>query len=109
MRTLLENEGITQRELAQAMTSDPNTIAALLERMEAAGLVERRPHEKDRRAHRLTLTKSGRAKYLKGRALAIEMQAEVLNALSEKEREKFLEQLEKVAEACRQAAEQSVD
>jgi DNA-binding MarR family transcriptional regulator len=109
MRTLLENEGITQRELAQAMTSDPNTIAALLERMEAAGLVERRPHEKDRRAHRLTLTKSGRAKYFKGRALAIEMQAEVLNALSEKEREKFLEQLEKVAEACRQAAEQSVD
>ena len=44
---------------------------------------------------------------MKGRALAVAMQAEVLSALSEKEREEFLEQLEKVAEACRLAAEQS--
>jgi DNA-binding MarR family transcriptional regulator len=107
MRTLLENDGLTQRQLAQAMSSDPNTVAALLERMEAAQLIERRPHEKDRRAHRLALTKAGRRKYLKGRALAIAMQAEVLRALSENEREGFLEQLEKVAEACRLAAEQS--
>jgi DNA-binding MarR family transcriptional regulator len=106
MRTLLENDGMTQRQLAQAMSSDPNTVAALLERMEGAELVERRPHEKDRRAHRLTLTKAGRGKYFKGRALAVAMQAEVLSALTENEREAFLEQLEKVAEACRQAAEQ---
>src|SRR5437870_13814992 len=50
MRTLLENEGITQRELTQLMTSDPNTVASLLERMEKAGLVERPTHEEDRRA-----------------------------------------------------------
>jgi DNA-binding MarR family transcriptional regulator len=105
MRTLLENDGMTQRQLARAMTSDPNTVAALLERMESAQLVERWPHEKDRRAHRVALTKAGRRKYLQGRALALAMQAEVLSALSEKEREGFLEQLEKVAEACRQAAE----
>src|SRR6187397_402714 len=51
MRTLLEHEGITQRELAQAMSSDPNTVASLLERMETNGLVQRDPHERDRRAH----------------------------------------------------------
>jgi DNA-binding MarR family transcriptional regulator len=105
MRTLLEKKGITQRELAEAMSSDPNTVAALLERMEAARLVERRPHEKDRRAHRLNLTNIGRAKYFKGRALAVAVQAEVLGALPEKERETFLQQLEKVADACRLAAE----
>src|SRR3954469_5667530 len=98
MRTLLENQGMTQRELAHAMSSDPNTVASLLERMETARLVERRPHEKDRRAHRLNLTKAGRDKYLKGRALAVAMQAEVLSALPEKEREHFLQQLELVAD-----------
>src|SRR5438477_861388 len=56
MRTLLENEGITQRELAAAMSSDANTVASLVERMELAGFVQRQRHEKDRRAHRLRLT-----------------------------------------------------
>src|SRR5437773_4746946 len=51
MRTLLENEGITQSELTELMSSDPNTVASLLERMARAGLVERRAHEKDRRAN----------------------------------------------------------
>src|SRR5881628_2361241 len=55
MRTLLENDGITQRELTSLMTSDPNTVASLLERMEKAGLVARKSHENDRRANRLHL------------------------------------------------------
>src|SRR6266516_3426936 len=62
MRTLLENNGVTQRELAELMSSDPNTVASLLERMEKAGLVERQAHEKDRRAHRLRLKGLGRRK-----------------------------------------------
>jgi len=107
MRTLLEQEDMTQRELAQAMSSDPNTVAALLKRMESGGLVERRPHEKDKRAHRVRLTKIGRSKYLECRAVAVAMQAEVLSALPEKMREEFLQELESVAEACRLAAERS--
>src|SRR3954469_4132661 len=51
MRILLENEsaGLMQRELTKKMASDPNTIASLVERMEKAGLIERRSHQKDRR------------------------------------------------------------
>src|SRR6266705_1550850 len=55
MRTLLENDGITQRELTQLMSSDPNTVASLLERMESAGLIQREKHRKDGRAHQLAL------------------------------------------------------
>ena len=39
LRTLLEHDGITQRELTHLISSDPNTVASLLERMEAAGLI----------------------------------------------------------------------
>src|SRR5436189_1196866 len=43
MRTLIEAEpkGLTQRELADIISSDPNTVASLLERMEANKLIER--------------------------------------------------------------------
>jgi len=105
MRTLLENDGITQRELAKLMSSDPNTVASLLARMEKAGLVNRQAHEKDKRAHRLRLKPAGRRKYEAARVIAIAMQAEVLSVLPEELRESFLQNLDRVAEGCRQAAE----
>ena len=103
IRTLLEAETdiLTQKALANAMSSDPNTIASLLERMEANGLVERRPHEKDRRANRVELLPVACGKYEAIRDEAIGLQSHVLKQLPEAEREKFLEQLETVAEACR--------
>jgi DNA-binding MarR family transcriptional regulator len=107
MRTLLENEGITQRRLTELMSSDPNTVASLLERMEQAGLVERQPREKDRRAHWLRLKPRGKRKYETAREIALTMQAEILTVLPVDAREKFLEELDVVAEACRVAAEKS--
>jgi len=106
LRTLLESdpEGMTQSQLAQAMTSDPNTVASLLERMEVAGWIERKAHERDRRAHRIRLLPSGRGKYRQVRKLAIALQSEILSVLPEGERERFLEQLTAVADACRAAA-----
>src|SRR5436305_12823947 len=107
LRTLLENEGIRQRELTELMSSDPNTVASLLERMEKAGLIQREEHRKDRRAHQLALKLSGRRKYEEAREIAIAMQEEVLSALPENAREKFLEELATVADACRVSADQS--
>jgi len=107
MRTLLENDGITQRELTAIITSDPNTVASLLERMEAAGLVTRKSHEKDRRANRLHLQALGKKKYAEAREVAIELQKEVLAVLPEPNREPFLEQLAAVADSCLTAAQNS--
>jgi DNA-binding MarR family transcriptional regulator len=103
IRTLLEAEpeGLTQKALADAISSDPNTIASLLERMECNGLVKRRPHEKDRRANRVELLPSARNKYEAIRQEAVELQGHVLEQLPEGDREKFLSQLEVIAEACR--------
>jgi DNA-binding MarR family transcriptional regulator len=109
MRTLLEAEpaGLTQRALTQHMSSDPNTVASLLSRMEEAELIRREPHETDRRAHRLLLLASGRRKYEAARTEAIDLQREVLSVLPEAQREEFLSQLNLVADACREAAEKS--
>jgi DNA-binding MarR family transcriptional regulator len=106
MRTLLEGDplGLTQRDLTEAMSSDPNTVASLLERMASAGWIERRPHESDRRAYRIKLLPAGLKQYHLAREVAIALQNEVLAVLPERERERFLEQLELVSTACRLAA-----
>ncbi len=93
-----------QRDLAQKMSSDANTIASLVERMEQAGLVERKTHDKDRRANVLRLLPLGREKYTQAREVAVDFQAEILATLPEDKREEFLEHLALVAEACRTAS-----
>ena len=107
MRTLLENDGITQRELTSFMSSDPNTVASLLERMEIAGLLARKSHEKDRRANRLHLETAGKKKYTEAREIAIALQKEVLAVLPEAHRQLFLDHLALVADACLAAAQNS--
>src|ERR1051325_8414001 len=104
MRTLTEAEGLAQRALALAMTSDANTIASLMTRMERAGLLARQRHEKDRRAQTVRLSTVGRRKYGKARRIAVALQAEVLRALGPTSQETFLRDLEIVADACREAA-----
>ena len=107
LRTLLEGDpkGMTQRELSRTMSSDPNTVASLLERMEKAAYVERAAHESDRRAHRIRLLAKGVKGYEAGRAEALKLQGEILSVLPESARESFLEQLALVADACRDSAE----
>ncbi|MBU6399662.1 MAG: MarR family winged helix-turn-helix transcriptional regulator [Verrucomicrobia bacterium] len=107
LRTLTENdpEGLSQRELTDLMSSDPNTMASLLERMEAAGLLERHRHERDRRAYRIRLRPGGRRAFRQGRQVALMLQSEVLSALPEARREEFLTHLGIVADACHAAAE----
>jgi DNA-binding MarR family transcriptional regulator len=110
LRTLLEGDkrGLTQRELSRLMSSDPNTVASLLERMEKSGYVERLPHEKDRRAHRIRLLPKGDKTYESAREIALALQSEVLSVLPAEKREEFLEQLALVADACRLAADDRV-
>jgi DNA-binding MarR family transcriptional regulator len=109
LRTLIEADpkGISQREIAETISSDPNTIASLLERMETNGLIQRTAHERDRRAHRIRVLAIGRKTYRTARSIALELQRGVLSSLPEGEREHFFEQLETVAEACHAAAEGS--
>lgn len=52
---LQRNEGISQVQLAQITDTDPMTLVRILDRMEADGLVERRPDPNDRRARCLYL------------------------------------------------------
>ena len=57
---LERREGMTQAEMAEALEIQPISLVRLIDRLCLHGLVERRPHPRDRRANRLYLTDAGR-------------------------------------------------
>lgn len=61
LTTLTEAEGISQQELAQRLYVTKGNISGLLDRLERAGLVERRSTAADRRQYSVYLTASGSA------------------------------------------------
>jgi DNA-binding MarR family transcriptional regulator len=52
--------GISQKELSEILEVEPITVARLIDRLEARGMVERRPDPRDRRIWRLHLLRPAR-------------------------------------------------
>jgi DNA-binding MarR family transcriptional regulator len=61
LRALWEREGLTHTELSQLAHVRPSTISTTIQRMEKAGLVERKHDAEDQRVSRVYLTETGRA------------------------------------------------
>jgi MarR family transcriptional regulator, organic hydroperoxide resistance regulator len=60
LTTLTEREGISQQALAERLYVTKGNISGLVDRLVAAGLVERRPIVADKRQHAIYLTPAGR-------------------------------------------------
>jgi DNA-binding MarR family transcriptional regulator len=82
---LWTQDGRTQANLAEALGVEPPTVTKMLQRMEAADLVSRRPDVSDRRAIRVSLTPKGRR--LRGRVekLWAELEAQTVAGLSDRQ------------------------
>src|SRR5262245_30224349 len=93
MAYLARNEGISQVELSALLEIQPITLLRQIDRLEAAGLVERRPHPTDRRAQQLHLTPRSRVTLDKIWALGREIQERAFAGLDEQTRVQLLESL----------------
>lgn len=60
LTTLTEAEGVSQQDLAKRLYVTKGNISGLLDRLEGAGLVERRSTAADRRQYEIYLTPAGR-------------------------------------------------
>jgi DNA-binding MarR family transcriptional regulator len=83
-------EGAIQQEIGSAMGIDPSTMVALVDKLERAGLAKRRPHPDDRRAREVSITAKGRRVLERARRMATEVEDEVLQGLSQRERRQLL-------------------
>jgi DNA-binding MarR family transcriptional regulator len=90
LNVLGAREGAMQQELGKAMGIDPSTMVALIDELESAGLARRRPHPTDRRARAVAITPKGRGALERGRALAGQVEDEVLRGLTAAERRELL-------------------
>jgi MarR family transcriptional regulator for hemolysin len=93
---LEKNEGVSQARLAELAEVDPMTMVRILDRMEAEGLLERRPDPADRRARCLYLTAKARPILNEIWRLSDEIRAEIFAGVSKEERERFMGVLERL-------------
>ena len=90
---LERHEGINQSGLAEILEIENITLGRLIDRMEEAGWVERRPDRKDRRARLLYMTKNVAPVMERMRALAEEARNEALAGLPPEQRDVLLDTL----------------
>jgi MarR family transcriptional regulator, transcriptional regulator for hemolysin len=97
--------GLRQIELADMLDIEPITLSRIVDRLEEAELVERRPDPSDRRAWRLHVTAKARPLIAKLRDVADEMIAEAFAGIDPKDIEITRRVLSRAREnACRNNA-----
>jgi DNA-binding MarR family transcriptional regulator len=89
--------GMSQSALARAVGTLPSRMVSYVDELERRGLLERQPHQSDRRNHALHLTKAGRAVYRSTSRLAQEHQRVLLAGLSKQQQMQLAELLSLVA------------
>jgi DNA-binding MarR family transcriptional regulator len=87
---LARHEGINQAGLAEILEIEPITLGRLIDRMEEAGWVERRPKPNDRRVRLLYMTAKARPVFERMRAIGDEVRGEALGNLSAAQRDQLM-------------------
>ena len=90
---LSRNEGISQVALSAILEIQPITLLRQIDRLEKAGLIERRAHPSDRRAQQLYLTPRSQPLLQKIFERGAQRQDQVMAGLSDAEREQLIASL----------------
>jgi DNA-binding MarR family transcriptional regulator len=94
---ILEDEGtVSQQALSALQRCDRTTMVAIVDHLEAEGLVERRRNPADRRAYALEITADGRRRLKRAKKLVEGAHEELLGSLSESERRQLGELLRRI-------------
>jgi DNA-binding MarR family transcriptional regulator len=96
LRGVATTEGVTQQAIAERMGVAASRMVALVDSLEARGLLERRQNPDDRRARALFLTDDGRALLERAFAVAVEHEQLLTSELDPGEREQLLELLSRI-------------
>jgi DNA-binding MarR family transcriptional regulator len=82
---LKREPGLKQVELAERLDMEPITLCRIVDRLEEAGLIERKPDPSDRRAWLLELTPKAGPLVTRLRALARDYAGEAMDGIDEAE------------------------
>ena len=85
--------GLSQAQLAERLDMEAISLVRLIDSLQVAGLIERRPHPHDRRIRTLWLTEAALPILAQVRAVAEEVRAQALSGIPEAEQEMLLDLL----------------
>jgi DNA-binding MarR family transcriptional regulator len=97
LRHVAAAQGQSQQALGRAMQIPPSRMVALVDELERAGLLERRPSPADRRAHALHLTGDGRRLLDRLMQVSAEHEAQLCAGLTQAERHRLIDLLSRIA------------
>jgi|SRR5579871_1059510 len=98
LRVLADNDGVDQITLAGLAAFNRTTAGEILERMELAGLLERRDNPLDRRVKNIFITAGGLELLRTAQNAVARVQQRLLEPLEPAERLKFIELLSRIAD-----------
>ncbi|WP_175412976.1 MarR family transcriptional regulator [Clostridium sp. AWRP] len=94
-----ENEGITQRQLAEIMDVRPASMTVMIGKMELFGLIERKQDAKDQRVMHIYITDSGRKAEEESRISTQQLVGSLFQSLSDEEVKQMLMITEKLSKS----------
>ncbi|MFC9293191.1 MarR family winged helix-turn-helix transcriptional regulator [Streptomyces sp. NPDC057011] len=93
-----QEEERTQIQLAEIGDMDKTTMVVTVDALEKAGLAERRPSTRDRRARIIAVTEAGAALAVRSQAIVDQVHADALADLADADRATLLRVLGRLAE-----------
>jgi DNA-binding MarR family transcriptional regulator len=96
LRYVAQTEGQSQQALAERLGVPASAMVALVDRLEQAGLLERRPSPTDRRVRALYMTAKGAGTLRRAVDVAITYENELCAGLETDERERLIDLLQKL-------------
>ncbi|MGO1163350.1 MarR family winged helix-turn-helix transcriptional regulator [Brucella pseudogrignonensis] len=97
--TLIEQEGLYQKELAEVLEIENATMVRLIDGLERQAFVERQAVEGDRRAKRIVMTEEGKALAQQVVDLAAEVRVDLLEGISDDDLNTTLQVMRKMSDA----------
>jgi DNA-binding MarR family transcriptional regulator len=104
LHTVSHNEGLSQTSLVDKTGIDRSTLADIIRRMLKKGLLARRRTKEDARAYAVKLTDEGWRVLRSAEPVARRVDEKILATLSANERERLLQDLNKIVKALSKMA-----
>jgi DNA-binding MarR family transcriptional regulator len=98
LRILAHDDGISQKDLADRLNLSRPWITKMLQALEKAGMVARRPDEQDQRLTRVYLTPQGRKREAELRAAWADYLNQTVGSMSEHDRRELTRMMNELAE-----------
>ncbi len=93
---LLNQNNLTQIDIANKVCVKPSTIAIMLRKMEKNGLIEKKIDKKDRRVFYICLTEKGKLLAEKTKQIMKEVESKITYQLKDDEKNNLIEILSKI-------------